>query len=87
VLEQGLSGAITGMAYVATAGASSSIAANGHIAALTMLNLAMTYVFSAGWSVAGAAAGLEKGRSNNRASTIYRPPPHLSLALLCSAQR
>jgi len=65
LLERAVNGVISSVAYVSTAGASSTIAPSNQIAALTALYLGVTYAISGAGSAAATASGNRDGRDNN----------------------
>lgn len=65
MLEKGINGVIGSVGLFASAGASSSVAQGGKIAALAALYATVTYALTGAASAAGQAAGIQ-GRFDNK---------------------
>jgi uncharacterized MAPEG superfamily protein len=65
LLEKAVNGVISSVAYVSSAGSTSTVAPSNQIAALSALYLAVTYAISGAGSAAATDAGNKGGRDNN----------------------
>lgn len=65
LLEKAINGVVRTVAFVGSAGSSSTISQNGKIAALSALYIATTYAFTGAASAAGVGAAYKEGRDNN----------------------
>ncbi|KAF2169698.1 hypothetical protein M409DRAFT_52211 [Zasmidium cellare ATCC 36951] len=65
LLEKAVNGVVSSVAFLGSAGSTSSVAQTGKIAALGALYVTVTYAISGAGSAAGADAGNEGGRDNN----------------------
>lgn len=65
LLEKAVNGLCSTVAFLGSAGSTSTVSQTGKIAALGALYVTVTYAISGAGSAAGAAAGTEGGRDNN----------------------
>lgn len=65
MLEKVVNALCSGVAFVGSAGSSTTVSQKSKIAALSALYLTMTYAFSGAAGAAGVDAGNKEGRDNN----------------------
>ena len=65
LLEKAVNGVVSSVAFLGSAGSTSSVAQTGKIAALGALYVTVTYAISGAGSAAGTASGNEEGRDND----------------------